>query len=106
MSESDDKGRDYTPEEYRMRLLLERRRAVKTVRNTLLAVAILAALWWLFLLAKERSGGAPLAPAVPVESAPQNAPPDENASPNGAASSDGESDGESGDRDFSPFHYQ
>lgn len=96
MSESNDKDRDYTPEEYRRRLLLERRRAVKTVRNTLLAVAVLAALWWLFLLVKERSGGAPSAPAVPVESAPQNVSPTEDAS----------SDGESGDRDFSPFHYQ
>lgn len=70
-----------SPEEYRALLLKERRRTVRTVRNTLLAIALLAGLWFLVLLAKERA--AQNAPAPPEGTAAKNA------------------DGDEADRDFS-----
>lgn len=39
-----------SPEEYRRRLLLERRRTMRIVRNTLIAIALLALGWWAFLI--------------------------------------------------------
>jgi len=45
---------DMSPAEYRNRLLIERRRVVRTVRNTLLVIAILAGLWWLYLISQNR----------------------------------------------------
>ena len=57
-----------SPEEYRKRLLAEKRRTMRTVRNTLLAVAVLAALWWLVLLAKDRASRTE--PIVPPAASP------------------------------------
>ncbi|MBQ2683881.1 MAG: hypothetical protein IJG83_10535 [Thermoguttaceae bacterium] len=39
-----------SPEEYRRRLLRERRRTMRIVRNTLIAIALLALGWWAFLI--------------------------------------------------------
>lgn len=54
-------------EEYRAALLLERRRTVRTVRNTLIGIALIAGIWFLLLLAKDRTSRQPGAqPAEPV----------------------------------------
>ena len=42
------------PDEYRRRLRAVRRETTRTVRNTLLAIAILAAIWWGVLYLKGR----------------------------------------------------
>ena len=48
-------GRQLTREEYRRALLIERRRTMRTVRNTLIGIAVIAALWFFLLLAKDRA---------------------------------------------------
>ena len=81
--------RQLTREEYRHALLIERRRTMRTVRNTLIGIAVIAAIWFVLLLAKDRTvrqgGGAPM-PAVtaettPVESAPETVQSAETAAP-------------------------
>ncbi len=42
-----------TPEEKRRHRLQEKRRAVRTVRNTLLIIALLAGLWYIYLVYKD-----------------------------------------------------
>ena len=44
----------WTPGEYRRALLMERRRTMRTVRNSLLVIALIAGIWFLILSARER----------------------------------------------------
>lgn len=65
-------------EEYRKRLLAEKRRTVRTVRNTLLAIAVLAVLWWFVLLIKERAKETtPIEPTAVPAASPVITPPSE-----------------------------
>lgn len=84
-----------SPEEYRRRLLAEKRRTVRTVRNTLLAIAVLAVLWWFILLFKERGKEiAPIEPSAVPAASPETTPPSsETASGGAAAPNDGENGG-------------
>lgn len=70
--------RQLSREEYRRELLLQRRRTMRTVRNTLIGIAVIALLWFLLLMAKDktlRQEPAFQAPPVPAaDSAPQEGP--------------------------------
>lgn len=83
--------RQLTREEYRRALLIERRRTMRTVRNTLIGIAVIAALWFVLLLAKDRAlrqaGGTPPS-APPVETVPADVPGSEPASPAEPAASE------------------
>lgn len=92
MSESEKNGQNLSPEEYRRRLLLERRRTMRTVRNSLLGIAVLAILWWLLLLYQDRTNDAPV--------------PEEPAAGTNSASDQSADESADGDREFSPFEYK
>ena len=61
-----------SPDEYRRALLRERRRTMRTVRNSLLAVAALAARWFLVLLARERMAPNPIKEGDATQQSDQN----------------------------------
>lgn len=52
--------------EYRRRRLAEKHKAMRKVRNTLLVLAMLAGLWFLVLLSRERSVSEPVSVESPV----------------------------------------
>ena len=68
-----------TREEYRRALLIERRRTMRTVRNTLIGIAVIAAVWFVLLLAKDktaRENSAPVPPSSPAGTAPAESVPE------------------------------
>lgn len=110
MPESERGDQKLSPEEYRKRLLLERRRTMRTVRNALLGVAILAALWWLLLLYQDRTNESP-ASDEPVAGANADHASGQPASESADTSTDKSADeaadeAADGDREFSPFNYK
>lgn len=70
--------RQLTREEYRRELLIQRRRTMRTVRNTLIGIAVVALLWFLLLMAKDKTVREEPAfqtpPAPAADPAPQEGP--------------------------------
>ena len=64
--------RQMTREEYRRELLIQRRRTMRTVRNTLIGIAVIALVWFLLLMAKDRT--VRKEPAFQTPPAPQEGP--------------------------------
>ena len=64
--------RQMTREEYRRELLIQRRRTMRTVRNTLIGIAVIALVWFLLLMVKDRTVREE--PAFQTPPAPQEGP--------------------------------